>query len=170
MIRDWAPDWTGYILCGAYNDQGILVKSKTSSGKTTAVLIAVLSAIVEDDRSPRSHLKDPNVLASSSPSVLILSPTRKVVAQIWNDGIDLARFSTLQLVVLYGGTPIPTDVRQFEQGCDNLIATPGRLKDMLNQPHLLSLLEVRWLIMEKPLSCLEQCGTRISTSYRVIWQ
>ena len=72
--------------------------------------------------------EDASIQARAVPRVLILCPTRELAIQVYKTAIDLLRYlPQFRTVVLYGGPPMRLDVDHLAQGCQVLIATPGRL-------------------------------------------
>lgn len=70
---------------------------------------------------------------SQSPEVLIISPTRELTLQIYNEARKFVHSSIYRPVVVYGGTSVGHQLRQLEMGCNILVATPGRLIDFLTR-------------------------------------
>jgi len=94
----------------------------------------------------------PNVTAGFNPStdavraeplVLIVAPTRELSTQIFDEARRLCYRSMLRPCVAYGGAPTRDQRKELQKGCDILIATPGRLLDFMDQPHVLSLSRVK---------------------------
>ena len=67
------------------------------------------------------------------PQVLIISPTRELTMQIYNEARKFTNETIYRPVVVYGGTSVGHQLRQVERGCNILVATPGRLLDFLNR-------------------------------------
>ena len=64
-----------------------------------------------------------------APAALIISPTRELTSQIYMEARKFSHLSDLRPVVCYGGVSVAHQLRQIENGCHMLVATPGRLKD-----------------------------------------
>ena len=73
----------------------------------------------------------PNRSRVAMPVSLLLSPTRELAAQIYDETIKFTARSGLRVVVIYGGTDTKFQSRKLERGVDILIATPGRLLDFM---------------------------------------
>ncbi len=101
------------IIRGGKNIVGI---AQTGTGKTLAFLLPVLT-----------DLKFSKQLA---PRVLILVPTRELVLQVVEQAELLTKYSNTRIIGVYGGTNINTQKNLVAQGCDVLVATPGRLYDL----------------------------------------
>lgn len=65
--------------------------------------------------------------------MLVLSPTRELAAQIADSFRTYARFMKLSVATIFGGVPINRQIRQLQEGVDVLVATPGRLLDLIDQ-------------------------------------
>ena len=76
-------------------------------------------------------VRDPLLTPVARPFVLIVVPTRELAIQIYSDMADLALGTLIQPAALYGGTSREDQASMLSRGCDILIATPGRLIDML---------------------------------------
>lgn len=83
----------------------------------------------------------------AEPLVLIVVPTRELAAQIFDEACRLCYRSMLRPCVAYGGGPLREQLHDLAQGCDILIATPGRLTDFLGRGGCLSLNRLRYNCM-----------------------
>jgi len=100
-------------------------QSQTGTGKTAAFLLATLH-----------HLLAARSVSKSSlirPGALIISPTRELAIQIYNDAIKLNSHTELKIGLVYGGVDYDKQRKMLEQGVDVLIGTPGRLIDYYKQ-------------------------------------
>jgi len=79
---------------------------------------------------------------------LVLAPTRELACQIYDEGRKFSWKTGLQTVVVYGGVPIGSQLRDLERGCDILVATPGRLVDIIERGRI-SLSSIRFLILDE---------------------
>eukprot|EP00933_Yihiella_yeosuensis_P053961 TRINITY_DN52289_c0_g1_i1.p1 TRINITY_DN52289_c0_g1~~TRINITY_DN52289_c0_g1_i1.p1 ORF type:complete len:486 (-),score=43.55 TRINITY_DN52289_c0_g1_i1:97-1554(-) len=104
----------------------VLAIAKTGSGKTLAFL---LPAIAKCDREKADRDK-----GSSSPICLIMAPTRELATQICSEAVKFGQQSMLgcRAVAIYGGAPKSAQVSALRKGCELIVATPGRMKDMLD--------------------------------------
>jgi len=101
----------------------LMACAQTGSGKTAAFLIPIIHRLISSDA-------DPGVGASSaSPQALVITPTRELAIQIYNEARKFAQGSNIKTVVAYGGTSTGFQARKLQQGCNILVATPGRLLD-----------------------------------------
>ena len=77
------------------------------------------------------------------PLILVVAPTRELCIQTFDEARRLCYRSMLRPCVAYGGGPIRDQIGEIQGGCDILIATPGRLLDLMSKPHILSLSRVK---------------------------
>ena len=99
--------------------QDIIALAQTGTGKTAAYGLPVLQNVNADDRSTQ---------------IVILSPTRELCLQIADDLKDYSRYiDGLHVVAVYGGTGIESQIRQLRKGCQIIVATPGRLIDLIHR-------------------------------------
>jgi ATP-dependent RNA helicase DDX3X len=79
---------------------------------------------------------------------LILAPTRELVSQIYEESRKFAYRSWVRPCVVYGGADIGSQLRQIERGCDLLVATPGRLVDLLERGRI-SMCNIKYLVLDE---------------------
>ena len=104
-------------LLGEGND--VIALAQTGTGKTAAFGIPLLQKI------------DPNNRATQA---LILSPTRELCLQISDDINDFAKYiQGINIVPVYGGTSIMNQIHALKHGAQIIVATPGRLIDLMNR-------------------------------------
>ena len=97
----------------------VIALAQTGTGKTAAYGLPVLQNIDPRDRTTQ---------------VVILSPTRELCLQIADDLKDYSRYiDGLHVVAVYGGTSIEGQIRQLKKGCQIIVATPGRLIDLMHR-------------------------------------
>ena len=70
---------------------------------------------------------------TQSPEVLIVSPTRELTLQIYNEARKFVHGSVFRPVVVYGGTSVGHQLAQVERGANIVVGTPGRLIDFLRR-------------------------------------
>jgi superfamily II DNA/RNA helicase len=99
----------------------VLGRAQTGSGKTLAFGIPVLARLA-GERSRPGH-----------PRAVIVVPTRELAQQLSRAITPLAFSLNLKLVTVYGGTPYDRQVRGLKNRADIVIATPGRLEDLINR-------------------------------------
>ncbi|XP_056088932.1 DEAD-box helicase 3 X-linked a isoform X2 [Rhinichthys klamathensis goyatoka] len=118
----------------------LMACAQTGSGKTAAFLLPVLSQIYSDG--PGEALQATKASAQENgkyvrrkqfPISLILAPTRELALQIYDEARKFAYRSRVRPCVVYGGADIGQQIRELERGCHLLVATPGRLVDMMER-------------------------------------
>ncbi|XP_030967704.1 DEAD-box ATP-dependent RNA helicase 20 isoform X2 [Quercus lobata] len=112
--------------------------AETGSGKTLAYL---LPAIVHVNAQPILSPGD-------GPIVLVLAPTRELAVQIQNECTKFGASSKIKNTCIYGGVPKGPQVRDLQKGVEIVIATPGRLIDMLDSHHT-NLRRVTYLVLDE---------------------
>jgi len=106
--------------------QDVLAGAQTGTGKTAAFALPVLHALLSQH--------EPTATATSNKGnvpVLILVPTRELAQQVHKSCKKYAKHTPLKAVQVYGGASIGQQIEQVENGVDVLIATPGRLLDLV---------------------------------------
>ncbi|XP_067300209.1 DEAD-box helicase 3 X-linked a isoform X10 [Pseudorasbora parva] len=118
----------------------LMACAQTGSGKTAAFLLPVLSQIYTDG--PGEALQATKASAQENgkyvrrkqfPISLVLAPTRELALQIYDESRKFAYRSRVRPCVVYGGADIGQQIRDLERGCHLLVATPGRLVDMMER-------------------------------------
>lgn len=130
----------------------LMACAQTGSGKTGGFLFPILS---------QAYLNGPSTQAPQQgsshsygrqrkayPTSLILAPTRELVSQIYDEARKFSYRSWVRPCVVYGGADIGSQLRQIERGCDLLVATPGRLVDLMERGRI-SLSCIKYLILDE---------------------
>ena len=113
-------------LLGNRND--VIVLAQTGTGKTAAFGIPVLQRIAE---MPHPQM---GVIGRGLPHALILAPTRELCLQIADDMRDFAKYlDGIHIEAVYGGASIEQQIRALRKGVQVIVATPGRLLDLMNR-------------------------------------
>lgn len=107
----------------------VMACAQTGSGKTAAFLVPILNQMYE--AGPVKHMG--GVKRKQYPLGLVLAPTRELATQIYDEARKFAYRSRVRPCVVYGGSPIQDQFRELDRGCHLLVATPGRLVDMLHR-------------------------------------
>ena len=115
-------------------------QAQTGTGKTAAFLVALYNTLLthpaHPDRKP------------TSVRALVVAPTRELAVQIHHDAEILGKHTGLRNVVVFGGTDYDKQRKQFDEGCDVLIGTPGRLIDYFKQ-HVFDLRHAQVLVLDE---------------------
>ncbi|KAL5541451.1 hypothetical protein UlMin_009161 [Ulmus minor] len=104
----------------ALQSRDIVAIAKTGSGKTLGYLIPAFMLL-------RQRCNNPQF----GPTVLVLAPTRELATQIQEEVIKFGRASRVSCTCLYGGAPKGLQLKELDRGADIVVATPGRLNDIL---------------------------------------
>ena len=113
-------------LLGNKND--VIALAQTGTGKTAAFGIPVLQRIAEK---PRPQLGE---IGRGIPLALVLAPTRELCLQIADDMRDFAKYlDGIHIEAVYGGASIEQQIRALRKGVQVVVATPGRLIDLMKR-------------------------------------
>jgi ATP-dependent RNA helicase RhlE len=103
----------------------ILASAQTGTGKTAGFTLPLLQRLSENEPKGKRNIR-----------ALILTPTRELAAQIYDNVLEYSKHINLRSTVIFGGVNQRPQVATLRQGVDILIATPGRLLDLVNQRFL----------------------------------
>ncbi len=117
----------------------LLASAQTGTGKTAAFTIPLLQ-LMNNDTSRRPGKKPIRTL--------ILTPTRELAIQIGESINDYGKFLNLNYLVVFGGVPQNQQVRSLGAGTDILVATPGRLLDLIQQGYI-DLSAVKYFVLDE---------------------
>ncbi|XP_057540236.1 ATP-dependent RNA helicase-like protein DB10 [Amaranthus tricolor] len=121
----------------AMQGRDIVAIAKTGSGKTLGYLLPGFM-----------HLKRCQNNSRMGPTVLVLSPTRELATQIQDEAVKFGRSSRISCTCLYGGAPKGPQLKELDRGADIVVATPGRLNDILESRRV-SLNQVSYLVLDE---------------------
>lgn len=139
------------------NKQWHILIASTGSGKTAAYMVPIISKLMGKAKklaAPRPDTTAPGYNAMrhqvrAEPLVVIVVPTRELAMQIFDEARRMCYRSMLRPCVVYGGLPMPITRDQLGAGCDILIATPGRLCDLMDKPHILTMSRVKYTVIDE---------------------
>ncbi len=114
--------------------------AQTGTGKTAAFMLPSLDRLVEAANGRRPM--------PGKARMLVLAPTRELAAQIATSARTYAKGQHISVGVIYGGVPVPRSIREVSRGLDVLVATPGRLLDLIDQG-VLSLANLEILVLDE---------------------
>jgi len=120
----------------------LMACAQTGSGKTAAFCFPIIHNILRSGVQPTGRSR------KTFPLALILSPTRELSSQIYEEARKFCYQTGIRAVVVYGGAPVVNQLRDMERGCDLLVATPGRLSDLIERARV-SLQRVGYLALDE---------------------
>ncbi|KAK3378493.1 ATP-dependent RNA helicase ded1 [Podospora didyma] len=126
----------------------LMACAQTGSGKTGGFLFPILSQAFTHGPAPQPTQTGYGRQRKAYPTSLILAPTRELVSQIHDEARKFAYRSWVRPCVVYGGADIGSQLRQIERGCDLLVATPGRLVDLIERGRI-SLSCIQYLVLDE---------------------
>eukprot|EP00474_Spongospora_subterranea_P009094 CRZ09552.1 hypothetical protein [Spongospora subterranea] len=128
----------------------LMACAQTGSGKTAAFLLPTVNRILTLPSNPDSKASFGQRRSRSRalPKALILSPTRELTIQIFDEARRFCYCTGLRPVVVYGGADVREQLRELELGCDVLVATPGRLVDLIERGRV-GLSQIHTLIFDE---------------------
>jgi len=122
----------------AMNGFDVLGLAQTGTGKTMAFGLPLIAALMEAPGKPA-----PKTIRS-----LILAPTRELASQIRDALLPLVKDSPIKISLVVGGASINPQIKRLEQGTDILVATPGRLLDLIDR-RAVRLDAARFLVLDE---------------------
>lgn len=137
-----------YAIPIILENRDLMACAQTGSGKTAAFLAPILNNIFHSG--PPKNVPPPKGYGRNKqyPLGLILAPTRELAVQIYNEALKFAYRSRVRPCVVYGGADHYHQVSDLERGCQLLVATPGRLLDMINRG-VVSLEFIKYLVLDE---------------------
>ena len=124
----------------ALEGRDVAGQAQTGTGKTCAFLVAVFNRLLTQPAMPERRDNDPRAL--------IIAPTRELAIQIDKDARAIGRHTGLRTALIYGGVDYDKQRTQLHEGCDVIIATPGRLLDYYKQ-HVFSFRAVEAFVIDE---------------------
>lgn len=122
----------------ALSGQDVLGIAQTGTGKTAAFSIPIIQKLEQTVSAERRR----------EIKALILTPTRELAIQIGESFSDYGRYTSVRHAVIFGGVNQRPQVDKLRKGVDILIATPGRLLDLISQNHI-SLRFIRHFVIDE---------------------
>lgn len=137
-----------YSLSAVMNKNDLIAVAQTGSGKTAGYLIPIINHMLASGPPQHTFYESAATAEGAAahtnyyikkiglPVCLILAPTRELAIQIYSDARKFAYRTGIKSVVLYGGSSIKNQMYSLEKGVDIVVATPGRLNDILEKQRL----------------------------------
>ncbi len=119
--------------------QDVLGSAQTGTGKTAAFAIPVIQHLSNDLRHRQGRRK---ILA------LVVSPTRELAIQIGESFSTYGKYTQIKNTVIFGGVPQAPQTKVLRSGVDVLVATPGRLLDLMDQGYI-SLRDIKYFVLDE---------------------
>ena len=144
----------------------VVASAQTGTGKTAAFMLPTLQriAVEKPGGAEKPDAKEPNASAKPNaaagrnakrntkrnayPRALIITPTRELAAQIDAVAKSVCASTGQQAVIVTGGARYKHQITALQKGCDVLVATPGRLIDLLDKKHT-SLENIQVLVLDE---------------------
>lgn len=121
------------------NHEDVLASAQTGTGKTAAFAIPIIQHLIDRSENPAGKRKV---------STLVLTPTRELAIQISESFSTYAKYTSVTNTVIFGGVTQVAQVSALRKGVDVLIATPGRLLDLMEQGHI-SLRDISFFVLDE---------------------
>ena len=121
------------------NGDDVLGSAQTGTGKTAAFAIPIIQHLMNGEQ---NHLKNRKI------SSLVVTPTRELAIQIEENFKAYSKYTKIRSTVIFGGVSQHSQTRALKNGIDILIATPGRLLDLMNQGYI-SLKGIKYFVLDE---------------------
>ncbi|MEM9372121.1 MAG: DEAD/DEAH box helicase, partial [Planctomycetota bacterium] len=155
----------GLAIPAALDKKDVLGIAQTGTGKTAAFALPIIEALLKSDRprgpkpefdpdrKPEKKIGHRNSRRGKRPPAflpraLVLSPTRELATQIMDSFAEYARHTELRQIAIFGGVKQFGQERDLERGTDIIVATPGRLQDLMNQG-LINLTKIETFVLDE---------------------
>ena len=121
------------------NRKDLLGCAQTGTGKTAAFAVPILQHLYNDQHRDKRNRKI---------KVLVVTPTRELAIQIGDSFTDYGKFTDIKNTVVFGGVKQGGQTNALSKGIDVLVATPGRLLDLIQQGFI-SLKNVKYFVLDE---------------------
>jgi len=121
------------------NREDVLGSAQTGTGKTAAFAIPIIQHLSNDLQNPNGKRK---ILS------LVVTPTRELAIQIGESFNTYGKYTNITNTVVFGGVTQGAQTDALRRGVDILVATPGRLLDLMSQGYI-SLMDVRYFVLDE---------------------
>ncbi len=140
-FTDPTPVQAGAIPC-VLEGRDVVASAQTGTGKTAAFTLPTLQRIAGGDGTRRATKR------RRGPFALVVTPTRELAQQIDKVASVVCAQTGQRATIVVGGTKFDRQIAELERGCDMLVATPGRLLDLIEHDHV-SLSQVETLVLDE---------------------
>lgn len=100
----------------------LLAEAQTGTGKTASFALPIIEKL---SKKPMEGYRPVRAL--------VLAPTRELAIQVADNTLEYGRSVNMRVISVYGGVPVENQIKKLKRGTDILVATPGRLLDLLQQ-------------------------------------
>ncbi|WP_057829869.1 DEAD/DEAH box helicase [Colwellia sp. TT2012] len=114
----------------------VMARAQTGTGKTAAFALPILQKLI---------LAQP---CKQELRALVLTPTRELAQQVYKSFVHYGQFTTIKIGIAYGGVSTKKQILEVKTGLDILVATPGRLLDLIRSGHL-SLEQINTVVFDE---------------------
>lgn len=121
------------VIPKAMENQDLVVRSQTGSGKTAAFGVPICELIQWEEKKPQA---------------LILTPTRELAVQVREDVTNIGRFKRIKAMAVYGKEPFAKQKEELKQKTHVVVGTPGRVMDHIER-ETLDLNQIKYLIIDE---------------------
>jgi len=119
--------------------EDVLGSAQTGTGKTAAFAIPIIQHLANNHQKPSGKRKV---------TTLVVTPTRELAIQIGESFTAYAKYTTIKNTVIYGGVGQGSQTNALQRGVNVLVATPGRLLDLMDQGYI-SLHDIRYFVLDE---------------------
>lgn len=127
------------------NRNDVLGSAQTGTGKTAAFAIPIIQHLYLDKQQSNRPRKI---------NALIITPTRELAIQIGESFSTYGKYTNLKNTVIFGGVKQTNQVNRLKSGVDILVATPGRLLDLMNQG-IINLKDIEYFVLDEADNMLD---------------
>lgn len=118
--------------------EDLLAEAQTGTGKTASFALPIIEMLSKTAPSPEyRHVR-----------ALVLAPTRELAIQVGDSTLEYGQALGMRVISIYGGVRVDNQIRKLKRGADILVATPGRLLDLIQQK-VISLAHLEFLILDE---------------------
>jgi len=119
--------------------EDVLGSAQTGTGKTAAFAIPIIQHLTNNHQKPSGKRKV---------TTLVVTPTRELAIQIGESFTAYAKYTSIKNTVIYGGVGQGAQTNALQKGVNVLVATPGRLLDLMDQGYI-SLHDIRYFVLDE---------------------
>ncbi|KAK9173042.1 DEAD/DEAH box helicase family protein [Cryptosporidium meleagridis] len=130
------------------NGRDLMACAQTGSGKTAAFLFPIVMKMLNDGPPPTPQQSSLRIKRMAYPVALVLSPTRELAIQTYEESRKFCFGTGIRTNVLYGGSEVRSQIMDLDRGSDIIVATPGRLRDLIDRGKV-NLKLIKFLILDE---------------------